>query len=170
MPFFFGRKHKEPPKFINIPLLDPSKTQVYNLYTMVNLPPINIDVFEKSNMMSPNRGLYSYAVNLLKNAIYALYHVPIIRQYYGKEFVHGISAKYDETRNEIQFINMDDTDEAIEYTKELTHILEIMLQEVLVKYDMYVYYQGEAIQIITGDEYRKMAKKVLVDNRIIWVE
>lgn len=170
MPFLFGRKRKDPDRFISPPLLDVRKLQVYDLYNLVYCNAIPVESFEKANMISPGKALGIYAANYLKHSCYELNCVPAVRRYYGEEFIHGITLKYDESVNEVCFVNLDDNEQTLEFTRELTRIVSIAFRNLLDKYDLYVYYMGESFKFISGQEYKKISKKIKMENRIVWVE
>jgi hypothetical protein len=67
------------------------------------------------------------------------------------------------------FDNLDDTPEAIQYTKEITAALAIILKELLDRYDIYIFYQGDSIQFLEHNQIKRMAHTV-TENRIVWME
>jgi hypothetical protein len=166
----FRKKEKVVPTFIKKPVFDPHATFVSNLYDYVYFPPMTIDMFDRANITGPGKALSMSVVNIIKNLAYQLYQIPAVRNYFGKEFVHGFSAKMDPNHvDTVIFDNLDDTPEAIQYTKEITAALAIILKELLDRYDIYIFYQGDSIQFLEHNQIKRMAHTV-TENRIVWME
>lgn len=167
---FFSRKPKPVPQFVRRPdYMDQRDTFVTNLFELVYFPAIPMAKFTEKGIDKPCKALYTTAVGVVKNIAYQLYQVPAVRRYYGEEFVHGFSAKYDEVENALVYINLDDTPETDQYTKEITAALHVIFQEFLQHADCYIFYQGDRVQFITLAEKKKL-HKIKVQNRIVWVE
>lgn len=165
----FGRKKPAPP-FIEKPIFDSRVKFVSDLYNYAYYPPIQAEELEKVNITGPGRALSNGTVNIVKAIAYQLYQVPAVRNYYGKDFVHGFSAKIDSAdETVVRYDNLDDTPESIEYTKEITAAVQVILKDFLDKYDLYLFYRGDNIQFLTADQMKKI-KHSHVENHIVWVD
>lgn len=166
---FFSRK-KPVPNFIKKPIFDSRDTFMCDLYQLVYFPPFTLDEFTAKGITQYNgSAIYKTAVSVVKNIAYQLYQIPAVRNYYGSDFVHGFSAKYDTNTNSLLFENLDDTPETDQYTREITAAIEVIFQAFLDKYNVYIFYQGDSIQFINEYELKRL-HKVKVQNRIVWVE
>lgn len=166
----FVPRKKPAPQFVHRPAyMDQRDVFVTNLFELVYFPPIPIEKFTEKGIVQPCKALYTTAVSAVKNIAYQLYQVPAVRRYYGEEFVHGFTAKYDEVENALVYVNLDDTPETDQYTKEITAALHVIFGNFLNECDCYIFYQGDRIQFVTQAEMKKL-HKTKIQNRIIWVE
>lgn len=160
-------------RFIDIPQYDPKSIRVWDLKKMVNIPPISMDQLTKRGVVENGSELIATAASVAQSASYALYQIPAVRKYFGSDYVHGFKVKT-AIRDNVPMVlyqNLDDTIESIEYTKEITTIVEQALWNILEAKDLYIVFDGDNFFIAENDILTdRNAKDFHKDNRILWRE
>lgn len=174
----FGQKFPKEGDFMEAPRFNPTKTYLTDLYELVYFPTIPIEKFDAKHIdaesvefvPSAKAALYNTAVSALNNAHYQLYQVRAVKKYFGEEFLHGFCCEYNSAQQSLDFKNLDDTPEAYQYTREMTRILEKIMQAFLDKYDYYILYMGqqEAISFVPADFLKKNHSRLKKLGRIAW--
>jgi hypothetical protein len=165
----FKRGSKEKQSFIEKgPCDGRGGSAVTDLYNLIYWKALDCETLESKGVTGIGKPLYLVAAGFAKNACYQLYQVPAVRKYYGEEFLHGVSAQYDDVRKELLFVNLDDTDECMLFTKELTLIIAKVLEPFLEKYDILAFYKGESLQFIYRNESKRMSH-THIEGRILWI-
>lgn len=166
---FFPKK-KEPYQRRKSPMVTPNS--VYpkdsHLYDMIYYPPISIQRFNEMNIHGPGKDLNNLIETICKMSAYQLYQIPAVKQHFGEEFVHGFSAKAEHASNAVLFINLDDTMAAARFTKEIAYIVKNVLKELLDRYDLYLYYGGNFVEIFDRQHFDLVKRKVDQDGRLFW--
>lgn len=161
----FRTKRKEAP-FIEVPKFNPHKPFLTDIYKLIFLPNITTENMAALGIVGSGRALYQYVQLLLKNEISQLYQIPAVRQYFGAEFIHGLTVEYDKSGNYIKFINIDDTEVAEQFLRELIRALEYMIHDFLEEKCLAIYFQGETFTIIPETELPKQANRYY--RQIAW--
>ena len=162
------KKKTVTPNFIQKPVpIDVKKPFLTDIYQLVYIPTFTIEKMGANGIEKINNRLYELSASIIKNMIYQLYQVPIVRKYFGADFVHDISAIYDKSRNVLQFINVGDTETAEQFLKEITLGLSIILKEFLDAKKILIFFQGEKISFIDEVDTLKM-RNLSINDRIAW--
>lgn len=152
------------------PILTPTMTypKDAHLYDMIYYPAMPLEKFNEVNIHGPCRELNNLMETICKMSAYQLYQVPAVKQHFGDEFVHGFSAKADSKSNAVHFLNLDDTMAAARFTKEMAYIVEQVIKNLLNRYDLYLYYGGNFIEIFDRSHFNLVRKRVESDERLFW--
>ena len=165
---FFKRRAKKG-ELIESPLYNPNKPFLTNLKDLIYFPPITAEKFAEKNIHGICKALYTTSVAALNNVNYQLYQIPGVKKYFGQEFLHGFQVKYDYANDSLVYDNLDDTQVSYQYTKEMTKILEMILEPFLRDKGIWILYEGESIKFVDTPTKDKM-KKLKIDGYIIWTE
>ena len=161
----FLKNEPQPAHFIEKPVYDPKVVFVSDLYSLINFPPYNLQFYIRKGINDTGPELYKLAESVVNTAISMLYPIPIIRKYYGDDFVHGIRAT--STGASVKFDNVDDTVQAEQFLRELAIVVERVLCNALRVFQLYIYYHDDSFEFI-NEAQRKQLRKVFIDERIIW--
>ena len=162
----FFNQPKEAP-FIQKPVYDPNVFFITNLYELAYFPPISSDKMERTLENGNTKAIYAVISKTLNIVGYQLYAIPAVRKYFGDEFVHGFSTRPE--NDGVYFDNLDETEQAIQYTKEITKVAEVIFINYLESNDYYIFYQGNRISLIRAADMEKM-KHLHICGRIVWQE
>lgn len=161
----FLKNEPQPAHFIEKPTYDPKVVFVSDLYSLINFPPYNLQFYVRKGINDTGPELYKLAASVVNTAISMLYPIPIIRKYYGDDFVHGVRAI--STGSSVKFDNVDDTIQAEQFLRELTIIVEQVLCNALRVFHLYIYYHGDSFEFISQTQWAKL-RNLFIDDRIIW--
>lgn len=163
----FWKKTSQPAHFIEKPIYDPKKVFLTDLHELIHMKPLTLPYFASQHIVDRGPALTKLAATAVNEAVVRLYAVPLVRQYYGDDFVHGVRARANDPL--VEFYNIDDTDQAMQFLKELTIIVEKMLYEALRVFNLYILFHGESFEFITEKE-KSQIKNHFYDDRIVWTE
>lgn len=164
----FQRKMK-PGDFMEAPQYNPKKMYVTDLYDIAYCPQYDEEFLTKRKIDNIGEGLYTLSANMLNNINYQLYQILGVRKYYGAEFLHGFSVEYNRAQQRLDYLNLDDTAVSLQYTKEMTRILDHVLRDWLTSHEVYILYEGEYVQYITSLQAKAM-KHLKYSGRIVWID
>lgn len=164
------KKRKQRPQFIQHPLYHPKDNYVGDLYELVYFPPLQLRYFTVRNVTEPCPTLYAIMRNVFKQATWQLYQIPAVRSYYGGDFLHGVTVRYDRAEDMMVYENLDDTEEAEGFTKEAVVILSRVIEAWLKEYKCVIYYAGDRLKVMYRTEALELEKqrKALVNGFIAW--
>lgn len=165
----FNRR-KARPQFIQHPLYHPKDHYIGDLYELVYFPPLPLRYFTVRGVTEPCPTLYAIMRNIFKQATWQLYQIPAVRSYYGADFLHGVTTRYDRSEALLVFENLDDTEEAEGFTKEAAVILSRVMENWLKESRCIVHYGGDRLKVMPVDEALRLEKqrKVFVNGYIAW--
>lgn len=161
--------------FIKPSMYDPKSIRVWDLANMVKITPFTMDQLASRGVYENGIELCKVAASIAQNAAYMLYQIPAVRKYYGSDYLHGFRAKtaIQDHVCIVQFDNLDDTVESIEFTMELTSIIQRVLWDFLKNQNLYIVYEGEYIYFIPEEIAKGRQagfKSIYQDKRILWHE
>lgn len=151
--------------FIQKPVYDPNVFFTTNLYELAYFPPISADKMTKTLETGNTKAIYAVISKSLNMVAYQLYAIPAVRKYFGDEFVHGFSTRPE--NDGVYFDNLDETDQAIQYTKEITKVAEVIFANYLEANDYYIFYQDNHISFLPAASLKQM-KHMRISGRIVW--
>lgn len=151
--------------FIQSPVYDPNVFFVTNLYELAYFPPISADKLPQTLETGNSKALYAVFAKALNMASYQLYAIPAVRKFFGDEFVHGFTTRPE--NDGVYFDNLDETPQAIQYTKEITKVCETIFANYLEANDYYLFYQGNRFSLLPAAELGKM-RHMRACSRIVW--
>lgn len=161
----FLKKEPQPAHFIETSLYDPKVVFVSDLYSLIRYPPYNLQFYIRKSIYDNGPELNKLAASVVNNAVSMLYAIPIVRKYYGDDFVHGVRAV--STGTAVQYVNVDDAPQAEQFLRELTIIVERVLANALRVFQLYIYYHDDSFEFITETQRSKM-RNLFIDDKIVW--
>lgn len=156
--------------FIKTPVYDPKNPRVYKLYDFINIQPISMDQLAKQGAYDNGVELCKVGAACAQNANFMLYRVPAVRKYFTNDYINGFEVHVvkEGTTPYISYQNLDDTAQSIQYTKEMTAIIQRALYHILENLDLYLFYDGDKVWIKKADDLEKGT--YFKDHRILWAE
>lgn len=136
---------------------------------LIHQHPYSVEELVERGITQPNRKLYTLVITTLKHGISYLYQIRIAREYFGDDFLHGVSAIYDPSANCIRFINMDDTDEAIQFSREITYFIAKTFYDWMKAYHIYIQWNYETFSFESSTKANNVVYDVDPEARIFWV-
>lgn len=174
IPFLKKLRKPKVGSFIKPSMYDPKSIRVWDLADMVRITPFTMDQLAAKGVYENGVELCKVAASVAQNAAYMLYQIPAIRKYFGSDYLHGFRAKTS-IRNDIcqvDYDNLDDTIESIEFTKEITATIQRVLWDFLENQDLYIVYEGDYVYFLPGEIVKSSSdsRHMYCDKRILWRE
>ena len=174
IPFLKKLRKPKVGSFIKPSMYDPKSIRVWDLADMVRITPFTMDQLAAKGAYENGVELCKVAASVAQNAAYMLYQIPAIRKYFGSDYLHGFRAKTSIHNDicQVDYDNLDDTIESIEFTKEITATIQRVLWDFLENQDLYIVYEGEYIYFLPGEIVKSSSdsRRMYCDKRILWRE
>lgn len=178
-PFLKFLQKKEPPKPIRDQFMkpedfdpkgfDPKKPIVTEIYKLIYQPGITAEMMEEKGIDRVGPKLYGYVAGIVKSALNYMRAIPIITNYFGKDFMTQISIDYNRGADRLQFLNLGMDEKSLQFTKEIALYIAKTFEEWLRRYHVYVCWMYEEIRFVTAVP-ADSRWHVDTDLMIIWYE
>ena len=123
-----------------------SRQYICNIYSLIYQRPVSAEVMERAAITECNEKLYGFVTDFVKHGIFSLNSIPAMPQYFGSDFLHGVYLDYDRRNNCLRFGNLDDTEEAQQFTREIAIFITHTIKEWMKKHEIWLEYTNEELR------------------------
>lgn len=132
-------------KLFNQPENRKDRRYISNIYSLIYQRPVSAEVMERAAITECNEKLYGFVSDFVKHGIFSLNSIPAMAQYFGSDFIHGVYLDYDRKNGYLRFGNLDDTPEAMQFTREIAIFITHTIRDWMEKYSVWLEYNGETL-------------------------
>lgn len=172
---FFKRQEptkKTPPfmkrKPFNPKTFDARTDQVFQIYRLIQQPPITSQALEKKGIVKIDAKLYQYAESMCNQMLDQIRGIPACERYFGKETLKEVHVEYHRDGEFLHIQNIELTDEMYQLTKEIALYLAKTLIPWTKKRDIFVCWKYENITFINRPDPNDPKWNLIEDDRLAW--